>query len=85
MQPPSDTTPTYFKSEGGGQYFKGFFELNPDTNEIEKKVKIVCLYYFNPSVEITKYSADLIAALSCEDCTAEEFQDAQNQALKMLQ
>jgi hypothetical protein len=74
MQPPSDTTPTYYKSQGGGQYFK----------RTGDHVKIVCLYEFNPSIEKTKYSAFLMEALTCEDATEDDFNEAESIAQQLL-
>jgi len=67
--------PAFFKSRGGGQYFKREGE----------RVKIVCLYEFNPSVERTTYDDKLLSALQCVPCDEASFNDAQEQVIKILQ
>lgn len=56
----------YFKSKGGGQFFK----------VIGNRVVIVCTYGFNPSVEITTFDPKLIAALEAKPTDAEGFASA---------
>ena len=67
--------PIFFKSKGGGQYFKREGE----------RVKIVCLYEFNPSVERTTYDDKLLSALECVPCDEASFNDAQDQVVRILQ
>jgi len=70
-----NTNPAFFRSKGGGQYFKREGE----------RVKIVCLYEFNPSVERTTYDDKLLSALQCVPCDEASFNDAQEQVIKILQ
>ena len=70
-----NTNPAFFKSKGGGQYFKREGD----------RVKIVCLYEFNPSVERTTYDDKLISALECIPCDEESFNSAQEQVIRILQ
>ncbi|GHB76467.1 hypothetical protein [Persicitalea jodogahamensis] len=70
-----NTNPAFFKSKGGGQYFKREGE----------RVKIVCLYEFNPSVERTTYDDKLLSALECTPCDEASFNDAQEQVIRILQ
>ena len=67
--------PLYFKSMGGGQFFKREGD----------RIKIVCLYEFNPSVERTTYDDKLLSALSCVPCDEESFNNAQNEVVRILQ
>lgn len=67
--------PLFFKSKGGGQFFKREGE----------HVKIVCLYEFNPSVERTTYNDQLLLALNCVPCDEEAFYNAQNEVVRVLQ
>lgn len=67
--------PAFFKSKGGGQYFKREGD----------RVKIVCLYEFNPSVERTSYDDKLLSALECTPCDEASFNDAQDQVIRILQ
>ena len=67
-------TVSYFKSMGGGQFFK----------REGAKVKIVCTYDFNPSIERTTYDDKLITALQCSPCTKEEFDAQALVVLKIL-
>jgi hypothetical protein len=64
----------FFRSQGGGQYFKREGD----------QVKIICLYEFNPSIERTKYSSALIEALQCEPCKATDFEQAEQEAARLL-
>ncbi len=75
MQIIMNTNSAFFKSKGGGQYFKREGE----------RVKIVCLYEFNPSVERTTYDDKLLSALECVPCDEASFNDAQEQVIKILQ
>lgn len=68
-------SPVFFKSKGGGQYFKREGD----------RVKIVCLYEFNPSVERTMFDAKLFTALECVPCDEESFINAQNEVVRILQ
>jgi hypothetical protein len=67
--------PLFFKSKGGGQYFKREGD----------RVKIVCLYEFNPSVERTTFDDKLLSALECVPCDEESFNNAQNEVVRILQ
>lgn len=67
--------PAFFRSKGGGQYFKREGD----------RVKIVCLYEFNPSVERTTYDDKLISALECIPCDEASFNNAQQQVIRILQ
>ncbi|WP_184174161.1 hypothetical protein [Rhabdobacter roseus] len=64
----------FFRSQGGGQYFKR--EGN--------SVKIICLYEFNPSIERTKFNVALIDALHCEPCDAHDFAKAEQEVARLL-
>lgn len=70
-----NTNSSFFKSKGGGQYFKREGD----------RVKIVCLYEFNPSVERTTYDDKLISALECIPCDEASFNNAQEQVIRILQ
>jgi hypothetical protein len=70
-----NTNSAFFKSKGGGQYFKREGD----------RVKIVCLYEFNPSVERTTYDDKLISALECIPCDEASFNKAQEQVIRILQ
>ncbi len=67
--------PLFFKSKGGGQFFKREGD----------RVKIVCLYDFNPSVERTTYDDKLLSALHCVPCDEESFNKAQEEVVRILQ
>jgi len=65
----------FFKTKGGGQFFK----------KTGEKVIIVCLYTFNPGVEVTTYDPKLVAALDAQPSDKAEFTGAYSQALEILQ
>jgi hypothetical protein len=67
--------PLFFKSKGGGQFFKR------EGNHI----KIICLYEFNPSVERTTFDDKLISALDCVPCDEASFNKAQSEVVRILQ
>ena len=65
-----------FKSRGGGQFFK---RLNAD------EVKVISLYDFNPMIERTRFSSNVIEALHCEPCDSEEFEWAEREVIRLLE
>ena len=65
----------YYKTKGGGQFFKVL-------NTFE--VKVVSLYDFNPVIERRRLSPNLMEQLGCPPCTEAEFNDAQAQAMQLL-
>ncbi|HEV7349057.1 hypothetical protein [Telluribacter sp.] len=67
-------TKDFFRSQGGGQYFKREGD----------QVKIICLYEFNPSIERTKFNVALIEALHCEPCEATDFEKAEQEVARLL-
>jgi hypothetical protein len=67
--------PLFFKSKGGGQFFKREGD----------HIKIICLYEFNPSVERTTYDDKLLTALDCVPCDEESFNKAQLEVVRILQ
>jgi len=67
--------PQFFKSKGGGQFFKREGD----------RVKVVCCYEFNPSIERTTYDDKLITALECVPCSADDFYEAQGQLMRILE
>jgi hypothetical protein len=65
----------YFKSKGGGQFFK---LLN------EYEVKVISLYDFNPIIERRRISPTIIEQLKCVPCPASEFESAEKEAIRLL-
>ncbi len=65
----------FFKSEGGGQFFKLLSDF---------EVKIISLYDFNPIIERRRLSPTVIAQLKCVPCPASEFERAEKEAIRML-
>lgn len=65
----------FFKSEGGGQFFKLLSET---------EVKVVSLYDFNPIIERRRLTPTIIAQLKCIPCTKGEFEKAQDEAIALL-
>jgi hypothetical protein len=65
----------FFKSKGGGQFFKRQGDA----------VKVICLYDFNPSVERTHFSEQLLSRLQCEPCSESEFSDAEQRVARLLE
>ena len=67
--------PQFFKSKGGGQFFK----------REGSRVKIVCTYEFNPSIERTTYDDKLLTALECVPCDAGDYYRAQVKVIEILE
>jgi hypothetical protein len=65
----------FFKSKGGGQFFKRQGDA----------VKVICLYDFNPSVERTNFSDQLLSRLQCEPCTENEYAEAEHRVARLLE
>jgi hypothetical protein len=65
----------HYKTEGGGQFFQ---------IDAFDQAKIVSIYKFNPVIEKRQISTDAMVQLKCIPCTEAEFNDAQAQAMQLL-
>ncbi|WP_428661805.1 hypothetical protein [Runella sp.] len=65
----------YFKSKGGGQFFKLLSQY---------EVKVISLYDFNPIIERRRISNTIIEQLKCVPCPAAEFDAAEKKAIQLL-
>jgi hypothetical protein len=69
------TNPAFFRSKGGGQYFK----------RLGEEIKVISLYDFNPCVEKTRFTPSLLEALQCVPCSEHEFGEAQKRVVQLLE